>query len=148
MGSNHTLRPSEGGTVTRGSPANRDALRALLKPETTAWKYNHGVPDNDGGLAERVLARQFLNLPARRGQGATRPVRRLQEQRRALSDLPGVYPDWPHRTETTHSSCRRGRGVQARHDIPNATVRFFDTRHFAPETHAPEVAAAIRGFLP
>jgi hypothetical protein len=33
-------------------------------------------------------------------------------------------------------------------DIANATVRFFDTRHFAPETHAPEVAAAIRGFLP
>jgi hypothetical protein len=27
-------------------------------------------------------------------------------------------------------------------------VRFFDTRHFAPETDAPEVAAAIRGFLP
>jgi pimeloyl-ACP methyl ester carboxylesterase len=39
-----------------------------------------------------------------------------------------------------------GRGVQR--DIANATVRFFDTRHFAPETHAPEVAAAIRGFLP
>jgi len=33
-------------------------------------------------------------------------------------------------------------------DIANPTVRFFDTRHFAPETHAPEVAAAIRGFLP
>jgi len=33
-------------------------------------------------------------------------------------------------------------------DIPNATVRFFDTRHFAPETYALEVAAAIRGFLP
>jgi hypothetical protein len=33
-------------------------------------------------------------------------------------------------------------------DIANATVRFFDTRHFALETHAPEVAAAIRGFLP
>jgi hypothetical protein len=33
-------------------------------------------------------------------------------------------------------------------DIANATVRFFDTRHFAPETHAPEVAAAIRGFFP
>ena|ERR1700722_20348358 len=127
MGSNHTLRPSEGGTVTRGSPANRDALRALLKPETTAWKYNHGVPDNDGGLAERVLARQFLNLPARRGQGATRPVRRLQEQRRALSDLPGVYPDWPHRTETTHSSCRRGRGVQARHPERDCALLRYQT---------------------
>jgi pimeloyl-ACP methyl ester carboxylesterase len=40
-------------------------------------------------------------------------------------------------------------GAEAfKRDIPNATVRFFDTRHFAPETHAPEVAAAIRGFLP
>jgi pimeloyl-ACP methyl ester carboxylesterase len=40
-------------------------------------------------------------------------------------------------------------GAEAfKRDIANATVRFFDTRHFAPETHAPEVAAAIRGFLP
>ena len=40
-------------------------------------------------------------------------------------------------------------GAEAfKRDIPNATVRFFDTRHFAPETPAPEVAAAIRGFLP
>ena len=27
------------------SPANREALRAFLKPETTAWQYTHGVPD-------------------------------------------------------------------------------------------------------
>src|SRR5271170_5327187 len=27
------------------SPANRDALRAFLKPETTFWQYTHGVPD-------------------------------------------------------------------------------------------------------
>jgi len=33
-------------------------------------------------------------------------------------------------------------------DIPNATVRFFDTGHFALETHATEIAAAIREFLP
>jgi hypothetical protein len=26
------------------SPANREALRAFLKPETTAWQYTHGVP--------------------------------------------------------------------------------------------------------
>jgi hypothetical protein len=46
-------------------------------------------------------------------------------------------------------AARRTGGAEAfKRDIPNATVRFFDTRHFAPETHAPEVAAAIRGFLP
>ena len=27
------------------SQANREALRAFLKPETTAWQYTHGVPD-------------------------------------------------------------------------------------------------------
>jgi pimeloyl-ACP methyl ester carboxylesterase len=27
------------------SPANRDALRAFLKPETTLWQYTHGVAD-------------------------------------------------------------------------------------------------------
>src|SRR5271156_975927 len=47
---------------------------------------------SDEGLPGRLLARQFLPLPARRGGGAARPVRRLQEQRRALSDLPAVFP--------------------------------------------------------
>ena len=29
------------------SQANRDALRAFLKPETTVWQYTHGVPDRN-----------------------------------------------------------------------------------------------------
>src|SRR5215470_18200130 len=32
-------------------------------------------------------------------------------------------------------------------DMPDAVVRFFDTGHFALETHAREIAAAIRDFL-
>ena len=32
-------------------------------------------------------------------------------------------------------------------DIPNAKVRFFDTGHFALETHAAEIAAEIGNFL-
>ena len=39
-------------------------------------------------------------------------------------------------------------GAEAfRRDIADADVRFFDTGHFALETHADEIAAAIRGFL-
>ena len=39
-------------------------------------------------------------------------------------------------------------GAEAfRRDIPAAVVRFFDTGHFALETHAAEIAAAIRDFL-
>jgi pimeloyl-ACP methyl ester carboxylesterase len=39
-------------------------------------------------------------------------------------------------------------GAEAfKRDIPAAVVRFLDTGHFALETHAPEIAAAIRDFL-
>lgn len=39
-------------------------------------------------------------------------------------------------------------GAEAfRRDIPDAVVRFFDTGHFALETHASEIADAIREFL-
>jgi len=40
-------------------------------------------------------------------------------------------------------------GAEAfKRDIPGAVVRFFDAGHFALETHAAEIAAAIRDFLP
>jgi pimeloyl-ACP methyl ester carboxylesterase len=32
-------------------------------------------------------------------------------------------------------------------DIPGAEIHFFDTGHFALETHCAEIAAAIRDFL-
>lgn len=39
-------------------------------------------------------------------------------------------------------------GAEAfKRDIPDAIVHFFDTGHFALETHANEIAAAIRNFL-
>jgi pimeloyl-ACP methyl ester carboxylesterase len=39
-------------------------------------------------------------------------------------------------------------GAEAfRRDIPDARVTFFDTGHFALETHAAEIAAEIRSFL-
>ena len=39
-------------------------------------------------------------------------------------------------------------GAEAfKRDIPEAVVRFLDTGHFALETHATEIAAAIRDFL-
>jgi len=39
-------------------------------------------------------------------------------------------------------------GAEAfKRDIPDATVRFFDTGHFALETHAEEITKAIQDFL-
>jgi pimeloyl-ACP methyl ester carboxylesterase len=41
------------------------------------------------------------------------------------------------------------KGAEAfKRDIPHAVVSFFDTGHFALETHATGIAAAIRKFLP
>ena len=40
------------------------------------------------------------------------------------------------------------KGAEAfKHDLPKAEIRFFDTGHFALETHAGEIGAAIRAFL-
>ena len=40
------------------------------------------------------------------------------------------------------------RGAEAfRRDVPGAIVHFFDTGHFALETHAREIAAEIRDFF-
>jgi len=40
-------------------------------------------------------------------------------------------------------------GAEAyRRDLPDAQVRLLDTGHFARETHASEIAAAIWSFLP
>ena len=39
-------------------------------------------------------------------------------------------------------------GAEAfRRDIPDAEIHFYDTGHFALETHAPEIGAAIGAFL-
>ena len=46
------------------------------------------------------------------------------------------------------SSCSAHDGtVPDKITIPEADVRFFDTGHFALETHVEEIATAIRGFL-
>jgi hypothetical protein len=45
------------------SPANREAIRVMLEPQTTIWQYTHGVPGTtrvspDGyGLDNYYLAR-------------------------------------------------------------------------------------------
>src|SRR5712671_531640 len=74
------------------SQANRDALRAFLAPETTHWQYTHGVSDTRDRLAGRSVSRQLLSGASRRRRSPARLVRRLQEQRRALSGLPGIFP--------------------------------------------------------
>ena len=133
------------------SPANRDALRAFLKPETTIWQYTHGVPDPAAVSPDGYsLDNYYL---ARPGADAV--------QLDLFGDYKSnvaLYPAFQQyfRTHRPPLLAVWGRndpfflpaGAEAfRRDIPGAVVRFLDTGHFALETHAAEVAAAIRAFL-
>src|SRR6201993_3110518 len=133
------------------SQDNREALRALLKPETTVWQYTHGVPDATKVSPDGYsLDNFYLSRP-----GADE----------VQLDLFGDYKSNVALYPTFQSYFRAHKppflavggkndpfflpaGAEAfRRDIPDAVVRFFDTGHFALETHATEIAAAIRDFF-
>jgi pimeloyl-ACP methyl ester carboxylesterase len=147
---------SEGWTPIRAywerpSQANRKALRAFLTPKTTYWQYTHGVPDQtmispDG----RNLDNFYLARP-----GADEIQLDLFGDYK--SNL-ALYPEFQayFRKNKPRFLAAWGKndpfflpqGAEAfKRDIPDADVRFFDTGHFALETHCNEIAAAIRNFL-
>ena len=130
---------------------NRDALRSFLAPKTTRFQYTHGVSDPslvspDG----RSLDDYYLTRP-----GAH------EVQLDLLLDYASKVALYP----AFHAYFRNHQppflavwgkndpfflpaGAEAfKRDIPGAEIRFFDTGHFALETHCAEIAAAIRDFL-
>ncbi len=133
------------------SQANRDALRAFLKPETTVWQYTHGVPDPtrvspDGySLDNFYLARpgadelQLDLFGDYKSNVALYPA----FQKYFRDHKPPLLAVWGKNDPFFLPA-----GAEAfKRDIPAAVVRFFDTGHFALETHVAEIAAAIRDFL-
>jgi pimeloyl-ACP methyl ester carboxylesterase len=133
------------------SQANRDALRAFLAPETTVWQYTHGVPDAtavspDGySLDNFYLARPGadevqLDLF---GDYETNVALYPEFQAYFRAHKPPFLAVWGRNDPFFLPA-----GAEAfKRDMPDAVVRFFDTGHFALETHAIEIAAAIRDFL-
>lgn len=131
--------------------ANRNALRDMLTPEATRWQYVHGTADEslvspDGiGLDNFYLAREgahdiqldlFLDYQS---NIALYPVFQayFREHRPRLLAIWGK-----------HDPFFLPPGAEAfRRDIPDADVRFLDTGHFALETHAGDIADAIRTFF-
>lgn len=133
------------------SPANREALRAFLAPETTVWQYTHGVGDATAVSPDGYsLDNFYLARP-----GADELQLDLFGDYKSNVEL---YPTFQayFRTHKPRVLAVWGRndpfflppGAEAfKRDIPDAEVRFFDTGHFALETHAVEIAATIRDFL-
>jgi pimeloyl-ACP methyl ester carboxylesterase len=130
---------------------NRAALREFLKPEATKWQYTHGVAD------ETLIAPESYELDSAL---LARP-----EQEDIQLDLfkdyennVKLYPKFQEyfRTKRPPILAVWGKndpffippGAEAyRRDNPDAEVYFFDTGHFALETHAKEIGAKILDFL-
>jgi len=133
------------------SHANREALRTLLSPETTVWQYTHGVPDPTSVSPDGYsLDNFYLARP-----GADEVQLDLFGDYKSSVALYPAFQQY-FRTSRPPLLAVWGKndpfflppGAEAfRRDIPGAVVRFFDTGHFALETHADEIAAAIRDFV-
>ncbi|WP_343716528.1 alpha/beta hydrolase [Inquilinus sp.] len=133
------------------SAANREALRAILTPETTRWQYVHGVADEtlvspDGYMldshylarpgADEVQLDLFLDY-------ASNVALYPEFQAYFRKHRPPFLAVWGKNDPFFLPP-----GAEAfRRDLPDAEIRFFDTGHFALETHAREIADAIRVFL-
>ena len=133
------------------SQANREALRVFLKPETTVWQYTHGVSDAttvspDGySLDNFYLARPGADEAQLDlfGDYKTNVALYPTFQKYFRDHKPPLLAVWGKNDPFFLPP-----GAEAfKRDITGAVVRFFDTGHFALETHAPEIAAAIRDFL-
>jgi pimeloyl-ACP methyl ester carboxylesterase len=147
---------SEGWTPIRAywsdpSPANREALRAFLSPETTHWQYTHGVADQtvvspDGqNLDNFYLARPGADEVQLDLFGDYQSNIALYPsfQRYFRMHKPPLLAVWGRNDPFFLPA-----GAEAfKRDIPQAIVRFVDTGHFALETHSAEVAKAIGDFL-
>jgi len=133
------------------SAENRAALRAFLAPESIRWQYVHGVAE------ESLVAPESYTLDtallARTGNDEIQLDLFLD-----YASNVALYPNFQAYFRDRHPPLLAvwGRndpfflppGAEAfRRDNPKADVHFFDTGHFALETHAGEIADKIRAFL-
>jgi len=130
---------------------NRAALRDFLTPEATKSQYLHGVQD------ETLVAPEAYQLDsallARPGNDEIQLDLFLD-----YASNVALYPKFQEYFRTNrppllavwgkHDPFFLPPGAEAfKRDNPNAEVHFYDTGHFALETHHREIADAIREFL-
>ena len=131
--------------------ANRAALRNFLKPETTKWQYTHGVTDPENVPPESyTLDAALLQRPGNEDiqldlfldyASNVKLYPKFQEYFR--KSQPPLLAIWGKNDPFFLPP-----GAEAfRKDLPKAQVQFFNTGHFALETHVVEIAAAMKDFL-
>ena len=130
---------------------NRAALREFLTPEATKSQYLYGVPD--AALVAPEAYELDSALLARPGNDEIQLDLFLD-----YASNVALYPKFQEyfRTEQPPMLAVWGKsdpfflppGAEAfKRDNPSTEVHFYDTGHFALETHYQEIAGAIRDFL-
>ncbi len=133
------------------TPQNRAALRDFLKPEATKWQYVHGVQDESQVAPESYVLDSALL--ARAGNDEIQLDLFLD-----YASNVALYPKFQEyfRTSQIPVLAVWGKndpfflppGAEAfKRDNTKAEVLFYETGHFALETHHREIADAIRDFL-
>ncbi len=136
---------------TQTNAENRAALREFLKPEATKWQYSYGVQDTT------LLAPEAYELDSALLSRPGNDEIQLDLFLDYASNV-ALYPKFQAYFRTTRPPLLAvwGKsdpfflppGAEAfKRDNPEAEVRFFDTGHFALETHAQDIGAAINDFL-
>jgi len=133
------------------SQANREALRGFLAPQATQWQYTHGVSDTTRVSPDGyTLDNFYLARPGADeiqldlfGDYQSNVALYPRFQQYFKTHQPPLLAVWGKNDPFFIPP-----GAEAyKRDIPKAVVKFFDTGHFALETHSAEIAAAIREFL-
>jgi pimeloyl-ACP methyl ester carboxylesterase len=131
--------------------ANRNAIRAFFTPELTWFQYSDGVPDKslispDGPAIDNALIQRPGNAEIQldlfgdyKSNVALYPA--FHEYFR--KHQPPLLAVWG-----SHDPFFLPAGAEAyKRDLPKAEIEFYDTGHFALETHVNEIGARIHAFL-
>jgi pimeloyl-ACP methyl ester carboxylesterase len=132
------------------SPENRAALKAFLTPESTKWQYTHGAVESRVAPESYALDSALLARPGNEDiqldlflDYASNVKLYPQFQKYFRSHQPPTLAVWG---KTDPFFLPAGADAFKR-DNPSAQVEFFDTGHFALETHSTEIGAKIVEFL-
>ena len=131
---------------------NRDVIRQnILTFDATRWQYTHGVANPEAVAPESyTLDAALLERPGNKEiqldlflDYASNVILYPRFQEYFRRSKPPLLAIWGKNDPFFVPA-----GAEAfRKDIPDAQIRFLDTGHFALETHAVEIAAAMTEFL-
>lgn len=134
-----------------GAKEDRDALRAFVRADEVRFQYFTGVRHPELIAPETyTLDQYFLDRP----ESAENQLDLMYDYRNNVA----LYPEFQRYFRTYQPNALIAWGdkdpyflpagaLAYQRDLPQATIKFYDTGHFALETHVTEIARDILDFL-